>query len=68
MRVCSLRRILDRKEAIRVVEDLKTDCGIEGVKGDNVCCAFANSFNRSKFFDENSGRNGSFVSVSNEYG
>jgi len=67
--VCSLRRrVLDLRDAMREGEERNTLCGIVAVKGDNVCCAFVNSFNLSRFLDENSGRSGSFVSISNEYG
>lgn len=66
VRVCSLRRRLERREAMRLVEERKTLWGMEGVKGERVCCAMANSCNFSKFLDENSGLNGSFVSVSKE--
>lgn len=65
-RVCSLRRRLERKEAMRLVEERKTLCWIERVKGERVCCAMANSCNFSRFLAEKSGLNGSFVSVSKE--
>ena len=69
VRVCSLRRdmvVFDRREAISVVEERNTLCGIDAVKGERVCCALASSFNFSRFLEENSGLKGSFVSVSNE--
>ena len=65
-RVCSLRRRLERNEAIKLGEERKTLCWIEGVKGERVCCAMDNSCNFSRFLVEKSGLNGSFVSVSKE--
>lgn len=61
------RIVLWRRDAIRLVEDRKTDCGMDGVNGERVRCASDKADKRSRLADENMGLNGSLASTSREY-
>ena len=67
--VGDLRRriVLWRSDAIKLVEDRKTDCGMEGVNGERVCWASDSADKRSRLAVEKIGLKGSFASTSREY-